>query len=167
VIPHGATVGTLFPEVLPSARDRYIGLVGGSFALGHRTALHIQQGGYADSWGVWALIPEAVLSRDFGVEAGGWPLVSVRYRFYHQGAARFHTDQYHVVEPRMSGDPRLGVTVDHTAGVELRWPLLGHAGAQGSLVLEAGYTISVLDYTGDHTGRIVGHVPNVALGSAF
>jgi hypothetical protein len=141
--------------------------VGGSFAIGRRTALHLQQGAYADSWGVRALIPEAVLSRDFGLEVGGWPLVSMRYRFYRQSGARFHADHYHEVEKQMSGDPRLGPTVDHTAGIELRWPLLRGASGERTLTLEAGYTITFLDYESDHTGRIVGHIPTLALAGAF
>jgi hypothetical protein len=167
VLPHGAMVGTLFPEVLPSARDRYTGFLAGSFALGRRTALHLQQGAYADSWGVRAFIPELLLSQDFGVDAGGWPLVNLRYRYYRQSGARFHTDHYHDLEPLMSGDTRLGATVDHTAGVDLRWPLLRRQTGGGSLFLEAGYAVTILDYKTDHTGRIVGHIPTVALAGGF
>ena len=167
VLPHGAMVGTLFPEVLPSARNRYTAFLGGSIALGRRTALHVQQGAYADSWGVRAFIPEATLSQDLGIEAGRWPLLNVRYRFYRQTSARFHTDHYHELEPLMSGDPRLGATVDHTAGVDLRWPVLRQREGAGGLFVEAGYAITILDYKTDHTGRIVGHIPTVALAGGF
>ena len=167
VLPPGATVGTLFPEVLPSARDRYTAFMAGTFALGRRTALHLQPGVYADSWGVEALIPEISVARDFGVESGRWPLVSVRYRFYRQSGARFHADHYDAVEPQMSGDPRLGPTVDHTAGLDIRWPLFRRADGLRGLTLDAGYAVSVLDYKADHTGRIIGHIPTAAIGGAF
>jgi hypothetical protein len=166
VQPHGATVGTLFPELLPSARDRYTAFLGASALIVEGTALHLQQGVYLDSWGVGAFIPEASLVHDFGLRQSRVPLVRLRYRYYTQTAASFHADHTHVVESRLSGDPRLGRTVDHTGGLDVSWPLV-HPIQSLELSLQAGYELSVLDYRDDHTSAIRGHIVNVGLAGAF
>jgi hypothetical protein len=152
VLPAGATVGTLFPEVLPRWRDRFTGFVGLSWAVGGGFALHVQQGAYIDTWEVAALIPEAMLARTFGDRGIGL----VRYRFYAQTSAWFHSNHYHTLDtPYLSGDPRLGPVRDHTAGAELRLRLVG------TLVVGIGYDVSVLHY--ESTSALIGQVGMLTL----
>jgi hypothetical protein len=135
-------VTTLFPELLPSTRERFTGYLALSWALGGGAALHLRQGAYVDSWGVWAVIPEFSLAKEVGDRA----LVSFRYRFYGQGPAAFYLPTYRQLGPLLSGDPRLGALNDHSGGVELRWTPWGRLGWAGSLTLVGGYELSILSY---------------------
>ncbi len=135
-------VTSLFPEAMPPSRVRLTVFGGLSWYLGGGTALHFRQGAYADSWGVWALIPEAALAKEVGRQG----LVSLRYRHYAQGPAAFYRPSYDGLEEVMTGDPRLGALRDHVGGVELRWTPIGRLGWKRSLTLVASYELSVLHF---------------------
>lgn len=163
VKPDEAKVGTLFPERLPRARDRYTGFAGLSWYVGRGLAVHLQQGAYFDSWSVEALIPEITVAQEIGRSG----LAVARYRFYTQGAASFHDSHYHTLETRyLSGDPRLGGIRDHTAGAELRWNLLPSA-SSARLNFAVGYEVSILRYHSLNTDRIVAHIPMIAITGGF
>jgi hypothetical protein len=133
---------TLFPEELPRTRDRVTGFVGVSWAVAQQLALHASAGGYADSWGVRAFIPEAALVKELGSDK----LVSLRYRYYRQRAARFYSPRYDQLLDVRSGDARLGQVEEHYPSVELRWTLLGRPGGTPSLTALGGYGLSLMNY---------------------
>ena len=114
-----------------------------------------------------ALIPEVSVARDFGVQSGRWPLVSVRYRFYRQSGARFHADHYDAVEPQMSGDPRWGPRSITRQGWIVRWPLFDRPDGLRGVTLDAGYAVTVLDYKADHTAGSSATSPLWRSGGAF
>ena len=150
---------TLYPEVVPRARDRFTVFGAGSWEFDRGFALHVRQGLYLDSWDVVALIPEVVLA----LELGPGMVLSPRYRYYRQSRASFYQAQYSQIAPIMSGDLRLGRVQDHTLGVELRWDVpLGRAGVE-SVPIQFGYDVSLLDYR-DTDIRIVAHILQVGVG---
>jgi hypothetical protein len=72
-----------------------------------------------------------------------------------------------LAERYMSGDPRLGLLFDHTAGVEFRFVLLS-TGDRRELTASLGYDLSVLRYreeTADIT--ITSHSPMITLGATY
>jgi hypothetical protein len=133
---------TLFPEHLPERRGRFTGYTGLSWALGQGMAVHARQGVYMDTWGVWALVPEA----SFAVELGERGLASVRYRFYRQWPARFYQPRYEELFEVRSSDVRLGALRGHQPGVRLSWTLWGRRGSAEALNLQGGYELSLLHY---------------------
>ncbi len=162
VLPAGATVGTLFPEVLPRWRDRFTGFVGLSWAVGAGFALHVQQGAYIDTWEVAALIPEVMLARAIGDRG----IAYLRYRYYAQTQAWFHSSHYHTLDtPFLSGDPRLGPVRDHTAGAEVRLRIAGNPVTGVAFLVGAGYDVSVLHY--ESTSALIGHVGMLSLTAAY
>jgi len=162
VLPAGATVGTLFPEVLPRWRDRFTGFVGLSWAVGAGFALHVQQGAYIDTWEVAALIPEVMLARAIGDRG----IAYLRYRYYAQTQAWFHSSHYHTLDtPFLSGDPRLGPVRDHTAGAEVRLRIAGNPVTGVAFMVGAGYDVSVLHY--ESTSALIGHVGMLSLTAAY
>jgi hypothetical protein len=146
---------SLFPEVVPDARDRWTGFVGTSASLTRRAALHARLGGYRDSWGVWAFIPELAAVHEI-TERG---LVTASYRWYRQRQADFWEARYDALEPLLSGDPRLGPVRAHALGAHLRWRLRGEDDSDaGAVVIDAGYQLDLMDFPLYATDRIVGHV---------
>ena len=133
---------TLFPEVLPSNRERLTSFVALSTYLGGGTALHLRQGFYFDSWQILALMPEAAIAKEIG-DAG---LVTFRYRYYGQQAASFYRPVYSEKLSIMSGDPRHGELSEHVGAVEIRWSLSGRPGWSRALTLLGSYEISLLSY---------------------
>lgn len=150
---------SLFPEVVPDRRDRLTAFVGLAWHLGLRTALHLRQGMYADSWDVRAWIPEAALA----VELGESTLLTGHYRYYRQSAAYFYEARYQDLEPLMSGDPRAGAIRAHALGLDLRVVPLGERFDGGGLSLDAGYEVQTLDYLAYATELIVGHTLSLSL----
>jgi len=155
---------SLFPEVVPSARDRYTGFAALSWYLGCGTALHLRQGVYDDSWGVLALIPEAALAAEL---FGDHVLTSLRYRFYRQWRADFYRARYQDLEPILTGDVRLGPIVDHTVGGEVRYTLGGVERDLGSWTFVASYELSLTDYLDYATSVIVGQVGQLGVQYAY
>ncbi len=133
---------TLFPEVVPGARDRLTAFLALSWHLGGGTALHLRQGGYLDTWGVGALIPEAALAKEVGRSG----MVSLRYRLYQQSGATFYAPVYATKAALLSGDPRLGALTEHVGAVEVQWAPVGKLGWSDALTLAAGYELSALSY---------------------
>jgi hypothetical protein len=150
-----ATVRTsLFPEVLPDARNRFTAFVGAAWYLGWHAALHARVGAYTDSWGVQSIIPELALTKQLGAR---W-LLDVHYRYYKQSAADFYEPVYPDLEPILAGDMRLGRVHDHTFGSELQWQLIGERGGFGALLAVARVDVSLLRYEQLATDTIVGKV---------
>lgn len=83
-------VTTLFPEVLPGDRYRYTGFVAASVHVADGRALHLRQGGYAETWGVIGIVPEASIVKELGERV----LVALRYRFVERSAASFYQVNY-------------------------------------------------------------------------
>jgi hypothetical protein len=110
--------------------------------MGGGSALHLRQGAYVDTWGVWAIIPELSIAKELGTSG----LVSFRYRYYGQAAARFYQPNYRTLEPILSGDPRLGEINEHLGGLELRWTPWGRFGWARSLTFVGGYELSIQSY---------------------
>ncbi|HEX8439231.1 DUF3570 domain-containing protein [Archangium sp.] len=131
---------TLFPEHLPDTRGRFTGYAGLSWALGQGVAVHARQGLYGDTWGVWALAPEASVA----VELGARGLVSVRYRFFRQWPASFYQPRYEELLDVRSSDVRLGALRGHQPGVKLAWTLWGRRGTAEALNVQGGYELSLL-----------------------
>jgi hypothetical protein len=150
---------TLFPEVVPDARDRVTAFAALAWSVTRDVALHLRQGAYADSWRVRALIPEGALA----VELGEPSMLTIHYRYYWQTRASFYQAIYDDILPIMSGDPRLGRLHEHTAGITLDYKLRGERDDPGSLVVNGSYDFSVLSYDDLDTGRVRAHVVSVAL----
>jgi hypothetical protein len=150
----------LLPETLPRARDRYSGHVGLSWSITPRLALHLDQGGYADSWSVEAIIPEARLA----AELGEGVLLEGGYRYYRQSRARFYAVTYPEAQEIMTGDTRLGGIRDHSFALEVRRAL--RPGRRLALPLLLGYQLSSLRYRGVGA-RVIAHVFHLGLGSAY
>jgi hypothetical protein len=90
----------------------------------------------------------------------------VRYRFYAQTPAWFHSSHYHTLDtPFLSGDPRLGPVRDHTAGAEVRLRVAGNPVTGVAFMVAAGYDVSVLHY--ESTSALVGHVGMLSLAGAY
>lgn len=149
---------TLFPEAVPETRNRWIPFAQCALHLGWRSALHLRQGFYADTWGVRAIIPELVLRKSVGAD---W-LVSVGYRFYHQWPASFYSPLFEQREEYMSGDSRLGTLTDHSPSVTIRWQFLRND-EWGSMNAQAGYRGSILRYV-ESEQRVQAHVSTLSLG---
>ena len=133
---------TLFPESVPGDRSRYPAVVALAWFVGWGTAVHLRQGAYADTWGVASVVPELQIAKAFG-ERG---LVAVRYRFVGQTQASFYRVAYLEVEPRMTGDPRLGSLREHAAALSARWTVLGVAGEGGALTVFVEEEVSRLHF---------------------
>jgi hypothetical protein len=145
---------TLFPEVVPSVRNRYTAFTELSWYVGFSAAVHLRQGLYLDSWGVVGIIPEATFAKELG-EKG---LLMLRYRFYRQSAASFYRARRDDIEAVMSSDPRLGRAREHAPGLALRWTVFGERGGFGALTLDGSYDLSVLDYEDAGLSAVIGHV---------
>jgi hypothetical protein len=150
---------TLFPERVPDRRDRLTGFAGVSWSIAPGVALHVRQGVYRDDWGVRALVPEAMLA----VELGARGLATARYRYYRQWAADFYDARYDDLQPRLSGDVRLGPIDEHGGGIAARWSFRAAPGEPGALALDASYDVAATDYVDYATRRIWGHVVGVGL----
>lgn len=135
----------------PGERTRAVAHLASSIYLGLGAALHLRLAGYADSWDVLALVPEVALD----LELGSHGLLVLGYRFAVQGPADFHARRYTLDDAIRTGDRRLGGLDEHVAGLELRWTLLGHPGARGSLDVAAGWALSLLTYRGLDPERLV------------
>lgn len=154
---------SLFPEIVPHRRVRTTGLVGSSIFLGFGTALHARAGGYRDSWGLWALIPELALAKVLAEEG----LLSVRYRYYRQSPADFYRARYPDLEELMTGDVRLGPIRQHSVGLGFGWTLGGSRGAEGTLHLGCRYAFTRTDYLDYATQPILGHIVSVVVERAY
>jgi hypothetical protein len=128
---------TLFPEVVPDARDRVVGYVGAAVAATPSTGVHARMSFYTDSWSVSAFVPELAVVQGIGSKG----LATAHYRYYRQYAADFYRPQYTDIEPLMSGDSRLGVVVGHTAGANLSWVVRRERGEAGAITIEVGYDL--------------------------
>lgn len=133
-------VTTLFPERLPGDRLRATAFVQGAFYLGWGMALHSRQGGYLDSWGVKAWIPETALA----IELGPRLLLTLKHRSYLQRPAEFSRTAYAPGDRLRTGDVRLGGLEEHGGGIVLDWRIPRPAGEP--LVLSAGYAHAYQEY---------------------
>jgi hypothetical protein len=133
---------TLFPEVVPATRGRYTAFVRLSWYVGAGTAVHLQQGAYADTWGVGSTIPEVTVAKAFGAR---W-LFDARYRYYGQSAASFYQARYSRLEPLVSGDARLGVVHEHSVGADALFTFVGERNDFGSVSVYASYSFATLRY---------------------
>jgi len=150
-----ATVRTsLFPEILPDSRNRFTAFLASSVYLGADTAVHARLGAYLDSWEVYSLIPELILSKAIAERF----LIELQYRYYRQSRASFYQPVYAAVEALMAGDQRLGRIEEHAGGIELEWQLLGRRSSFGALRLLARGELSRLRYTQLPTEAIWGRV---------
>jgi hypothetical protein len=156
-------VTTLFPEVVPRSRIRFTGFAGLAWYMGAGTALHLRQGAYADTWDVFAWIPEAAVAAEIASRL----VAQLRYRFYLQSSADFYQGRYRDIEPLMSGDARLGRVVGHIPAAELEWRALSSDLDGTFLALVASYELSLLDYPDYATNLIIGHVASLGLGARY
>jgi hypothetical protein len=155
-----ATVRTsLFPELLPTSRNRFTAFAASSVYLGWDAAAHARVGGYFDSWGVRSLIPELVLSKAIAERF----LVELQYRYYRQSKARFYQPVYADLEELLAGDMRLGRIAEHAGGVELEWQLLGRRAGFGALRAVGRVELSRLRYTQLPTEPILGRILQLGL----
>jgi hypothetical protein len=153
---------SLFPEAVPDDRLRATAFVGLAWYLGWDMAVHLQQGGYADSWDVKAFIPQVAIAK----QIMGDGLVSLRYRYYGQSAASFYEPRYQDLEDSRSSDARLGDIREHLVGGLLRWTVLGTRGDFGALSLEAGYDLSLLRYA--QIGHsLIAHIVAVGVSGSY
>jgi len=152
---------SLFPEVVPGARARSTAFVALAFDLGWSTALRLEQGIYADSWGVVGFVPELAIVKELGPRG----LLTLRYRFYRQAPAWFYRARYDDLAAIMSSDPRLGWVREQAPGLALRVTPLGERGGFGALTLDASYDLSVLTYESAALATVLGHV--VSLGAVL
>jgi Protein of unknown function (DUF3570) len=153
---------SLFPERLPSKRDRFTGFISLAWYLGWDTALHVRQGAYVDSWDLKALIPELKVVKELGDRG----LLALKYRFYWQTAASFYAPSYDDLELLRTGDVRLGRLINHVPGADFSWTVLGRRGGFGALTLGAGYTLSLLDYR-EISRFVVGHIGTVVVSASY
>lgn len=159
-----AQVGvTLYPETHPDARGRYTGFVGLSWYVGAKTALHVRQGAYADSWGVRALIPELAVSAQFARRG----LATLRVREYQQWGASFYQPNYDTVRRYMSGDPRLGRIQEHLAGLDAQWTVRAGDADFGVITVTAGYELSFLTFDRLGGGTLVAHILTLGLSGSY
>lgn len=154
---------TLFPETVPSARDRIIGSAQLSVYLSQGAALHLRLGAYADTWQVLGIIPEFLVAKQLAARG----LLTFRYRFYKQSQAEFYLPRYPNLSPQLSGDERLGPIKENAVGTELRWTLFAAARGAGALTLTGGYDVSFLDYELLNTATITGHIVSLSLSGAY
>jgi hypothetical protein len=153
---------SIFPEHLPSDRTRVTGFVSLGWYLGWRSALHVRQGAYIDSWDVKALIPDLAVVKELG-ERG---LLTLRYRSYWQTAASFYETRYEDLDPVRTGDIRLGRLTNHVPGVDFSWTVLGRPGDFGALTLGAWYTLSLIDYS-EINRFVIGHIGSVLVSGSY
>jgi hypothetical protein len=123
----------------------------------------LRQGAYLDSWGVRAVIPEAVLAKELGARA----LLAGRYRFYAQSSADFCQPVYTDIEEFLSGDPRLGSLREHAVGAEARFTILGAYRRAGSLSVLVGYEWSRLDYRVLHSDDVIAQIFTLAVDAVY
>ena len=112
-------ITTLFPEKLPDTRYRHVAGAELGAYLGLGVALFHRQGGYADSWGVRAWIPETALP----IEIGERWMVVPRHKYYYQLPADFHRTSYASLMESYTGDVRLGHLEGHEFGMEVEYSL--------------------------------------------
>lgn len=131
-------ITTLFPERLPDARYRHV--VGAELGgyLGFGVALFHREGGYMDSWGVRAWIPETALP----IEIGGRWMITPKHKYYYQLPAEFYRTSYPSLDGWYSGDVRLGHLEGHEFGVDLEYTL-----GDGALASSIGISASLSDFT--------------------
>jgi hypothetical protein len=159
-----ATVRTsLFPESLPTSRNRFTAFAASSWYMGWSAALHGRVGSYLDSWGVRAIIPEVVLSKTIAEQV----LLKLQYRYYAQSAARFYQVVYPDLQTILAGDMRLGRIQEHAGGVELEWLLLGHRGSFEALRVVGRVEISRLRYEQLPSEAILGRIIQLGLLGAY
>jgi hypothetical protein len=155
-----ATVRTsLFPERLPSSRERFTLFLASSWYLGWDAALHGRLGGYLDSWGVRSYIPELVLSKAIGDRL----LLELQYRYYRQSQARFYQPVYANLDEILAGDARLGRIEEHAAGIEFEWQLFGRRADFGALRAVGRVELSRLQYTQLPSEAVVGRILQLGL----
>jgi uncharacterized protein DUF3570 len=103
----------------PDTRGRGTAYAGASWYAGGGLALHARLGGYADTWGVAALVPEATVAFEIG-ERG---LLVLGYQYDRQGRASFYQQTYQGAPERQTGDRRLGALDAHLGWLEIDWPI--------------------------------------------
>ena len=153
---------SLFPERLPESRTRVTGFTGLAWYLGWDAALHLRLGGYADTWDLLAVIPQAAVAKELGAGV----LATIQYRYYRQTAASFYELRYDNVEEFITGDARLGRIEEHQPGLEISWTFLGGPGAFVSMFIAAGYRLSLLHYL-DLDRHATAHIGSLAFGGAY
>lgn len=112
--------GTPVPEVHPDFRLRHT--LHGRLAYhidASGTSLHALLRGYADSWDIAAITPEARVYQEIGEHA----LVRLRYRYYTQTDAEFYSAQYMAGAPYPTADPKMAAFESHLFGVQLVFDL--------------------------------------------
>ena len=131
-------VTTLFPERLPNARYRHVvgAELGGYLGLG--VALFHREGGYMDSWGVRAWIPETALP----IEIGNRWMIVPKHKYYYQLPADFYQTSYPSLEGWYSGDVRLGHLEGHEFAMDLEYSL-----GEGALASSIAVSASLSDFT--------------------
>jgi hypothetical protein len=136
-------VTTLFPENVPNQRIRHVAAAEFGAYLGFGVAAFHRQGGYFDSWGVRAWIPETA----FPVEIGERWLVTPRHKYYYQLPADFYRTSYpaSALGEWTTGDVRLGHLESHEIGLDLEYAV-GSGMRAPSVFLSAA--IAELDYLG-------------------
>lgn len=149
---------TLFPEVMPDARDRQVGWLAVAASFDRLTALHLRAGGYRDSWGTSALIPAVAVRRQLGDRG----LATISYRYYHQQAADFYQAVYMDLLDIRSSDQRLGRIRDHSGRLELRWRLTGAADEPGAWGLSASYALARTHYL-DAASTVYSHIGSLGI----
>jgi hypothetical protein len=149
---------TLFPERVPDVRRRLAASLGLARYLGGGLAGHLRNGFYADDWGVLAYVPELALAWDASTRF----LFDAHARGYTQTSARFYEPQYHELLPELSADVRLGALRESSFGGYAELRLLLPQDGTGSLVLTAGYDLSLLHYR-ELARHVTGHLVNVGL----
>lgn len=158
---HGSGfIGNYEPEaeVHPGARTRFTGFGSGGWYLGRGVALHGRLGGYADSWGVLAIVPEV----EAAVELGERVLATLGYRYYRQGRASFYEERYDVPSDPRTGDRRLGVVEEHLGSAEVMASLL----ASRSLSIVGSYGLSRLAYV-DLGTVVLAHIVSLGVSLAY
>jgi hypothetical protein len=159
-----ATVRTsLFPEILPTSRNRLTASAASSWYVGWNAALHGRFGTYLDSWGVRAIIPELVISKEIAKKV----LLKLEYRYYRQSKARFYRAVYPELDAVLAGDMRLGRIHEHAGGLELEWLLFGHRGSFDTLRVVGRAELSRLRYEQLPSEAIVGRIFQLGLLGAY
>ncbi len=132
-------ITTLFPERLPDTRYRQVGAIEMGAYLGFGIAAFHCQGGYFDSWGIKAWIPETAIP----VEIGKRWLITPRHKYYYQLPADFYRTSYTAREGWYTGDIRLGHLEGNEFGFEVEYSL-GSSPLASTLSLSG--SLSDLDY---------------------
>jgi hypothetical protein len=116
--------------------------------------VHIGLSGYADSWSILALAPEARVARDVGDDVS----LALAYRFYWQTRASFYEVVYLEKTALRTGDVRLGEIAEHRPSAAFEWRLGGSLDASP----RAGYALSIFEHR-SMRHEMVGHLATLGM----